>query len=83
MIRQNSLGNLDGPDEISVDLPTDDLRRCRFQRAQGAIAYCRFNYLKGQPKFSQPDHLTAFALGYFLVFTFIAYLLYVFRKEKG
>jgi hypothetical protein len=45
--------------------------------------YCSFNYLKGQPKFSQPAHLLTFAMGYFILFTAIAYGLYLCQKEKG
>ena len=45
--------------------------------------YCSFNYLKDQPKFSQPNHLLAFAGGYFILFTITAYLLYIYQKEKG
>ena len=45
--------------------------------------YCSFNYLKGQPKFIQPDNLLTFATGYFILFTAMAYILYLCQKEKG
>ncbi|SDE64251.1 hypothetical protein SAMN05216464_10871 [Mucilaginibacter pineti] len=45
--------------------------------------YCSFNYLKDGPKFTHAFPLITFALGYFLLFTVTAYILYLQRKEKG
>lgn len=45
--------------------------------------YCSFNYLKGQAKFIHPANLLTFASGYFILFTTMAYVLYLQQKEKG
>lgn len=45
--------------------------------------YCSFNYLKDQAKFSQPAPLLPLAIGYFILFTVSAYILYLHQKEKG
>jgi hypothetical protein len=45
--------------------------------------YCSFNYLKDQARFSQSVPLQPWALGYFVLFSLAAYVLYLHQKEKG
>jgi len=45
--------------------------------------YCSFNFLKDQPKYNLDVPLQPLALGYFILFTLSAYILYLHQKEKG
>ncbi|MEO5641998.1 MAG: ABC transporter permease [Bacteroidia bacterium] len=46
-------------------------------------SYCGLNYLHGVGKYNRETPIHVLALGYFLVFTIISYILYVNKKEKG
>ena len=45
--------------------------------------YCSLNYLKSDSKFSSPVNIHVWAVGYFLLFSVMSYILYITKKEKG
>ncbi len=46
-------------------------------------SYCGLNYLRGIGKYNSETQIHLFAIGYFIVFTVISYILYLTKKEKG
>ena len=45
--------------------------------------YCGLNYLHGLGKYNRETPIHLLAIGYFIAFTVISYILYVNKKEKG
>lgn len=45
--------------------------------------YCSFNYLSTVGRMKFPFNFHAWAVGYFILFTLVSYILYVTKKEKG
>jgi hypothetical protein len=45
--------------------------------------YCPLNFKENQGKVDASVYLHVLALGYFVLFTVISYLLYIHKKERG
>jgi hypothetical protein len=46
-------------------------------------SYCALNFLKKNSKVDQSVNIHVWAIGYFVLFTLVSYILYITKKEKG